>query len=171
MNEVPIRFHWDGEVMKPASPLWARKADERFVVGMEYPLEEIHQRSNQTHRHYFAVVKEAWQSLPDHLAARFETAEHLRKYALIKARFFDKRSIHCASVLEARKVAAFIRPMDSYAIVTTEGSVVTIWTAQSQDHRHMDKATFQRSKQGVLEVIGDLLGVDPATLSRVQESA
>src|SRR5690606_27861428 len=145
-EQVPLRWVWDGEaeVMRPASPIWARKANERYVDTMEYRLQEIYDRSPETHRHYFAVIRDAWLSLPDELAAQFETPEHLRKWAVIKAGYHEKKSIHCASVAEARKVAAFMRPLDTYAIVTTTENVVTVWTAQSQDHRHMDKATFQR---------------------------
>lgn len=163
-EQAPIRFTWDGEAMRPASPLWARKCDERYVVGAEYRLVEIQEQSERSRRHFHAVVRDAWLSLPDELAAQFETAEHLRKHCTIKAGFHDKRSIHCGSVAEARKVAAFIRPLDNYAIVTTSENVVTVWTALST--RGLDHQTFQRLKDGCLEEISNLLGTDAGTLNQ-----
>lgn len=169
MNQQPLRFIWLENAMVPASALWLRKCQERFEPGTEYVLEEVHEQSERSRRHMHAVIREAWLSLPDELAAEFETAEHLRKFALIKGGFHDKRSIHCASVAEARKVASFIRPLDAYAIVTTTENVVTVWTAQSQ--RSMDREAFQRSKDAVLEEIAKLIQVEPKTLAAQTESA
>lgn len=166
MSDQPVIFQWDGEVMVPAGKAWMRRANERYVVGQRYQLTERLERSSASHQHLFAVLREAWLSLPDQLAAQFETPEHLRKWCLCKAGFADKRSIHASSVAEARKVAAFVRPMDSYAIVTTTENVITIWTAQSMDHRSMDRARFQEAKDGVLRVLGDLIDVAPATLEK-----
>ena len=60
--------------------------------------------------------------------------------------------------------AAAIQPYDTYQIVETTGSIVTVWHATSQDHRSMDKAQFQASKEAVLRWIGDLIGADPTEL-------
>ena len=168
-DQIPIRWRWTGEAMEPASSLWARKADERYVVGMEYRMSEIREQSERSRRHFHAVVRDAWLSLPDDLAAQFETADHLRKHCTIKAGFHDKRSIHCGSVQEARKIASFIRPLDSYAIVTTADNVVTVWTALSTTG--LDHQTFQRLKDGCLEEIAKLIGTDADTLSRQGENA
>lgn len=163
-EQAPIRFQWDGEAMRPVSPSWARKCDERFVVGAEYRMTELQEMSERSRRHFHAVVREAWLSLPDELAAEFETDEHLRKHCTIKAGFHEKRSIHCDSIQEARKVAAFVRPMNNYAIVTTNEHVVTVWTALST--QGLEHKTFQRLKDGCLEEISKLLGTDAATLNQ-----
>ena len=57
-----------------------------------------------------------------------------------------------------------IRPYDTYQIVEVTGSIVTVWHAMSQDHRSMDKAKFQASKEAVLRWVGDLIGADPTEL-------
>jgi hypothetical protein len=168
-EQVPIRWRWNGETMEPASDVWIAKANERYVVGAEYRLVEIREQSERSRRHFHAVVRDAWLTLPDELAAQFETADHLRKHCTIKAGFHEKRSIHCQSVQEARKVASFIRPLDSYAIVTTAENVVTVWTALSS--AGLDHQTFQRLKDGCLEEISKLIGTDAATLSRQGENA
>lgn len=159
----PIVFDWDGEVMKPRHP---RIADRHFVVGMEYVLAPVEDRSMRSHRHYFASINEAWQNLPEALAERFPTAEHLRKYALIRAGYRDERSIVASSKAEAQRLAGFIRPMDDFAVVTVNGAVVTVYTAKSQSMRAMGKADFQASKDAVLDVIAKLIGVETSELER-----
>lgn len=163
-DAFPLRFQWDGEAMRPATRYWAREADKRFVVGETYTLDELHVRSHQTHAHYFACIKAAWESLPDNLAAIYPSSEHLRKTALVRAGYATQVQHVTKSAAEADRLAAVIRPYDTYQIVTVNGPVVTVWHAMSQDHRSMDKATFQASKEAVLRWIGDLIGADPAEL-------
>jgi hypothetical protein len=109
-------------------------------------------------------VREAWVNLPERFAAQFPTEEHLRKYALIKAGFCDQRSIVCASKAEARRLGAFIKPLDDYAVVAVEDRLVTVFTAKSQSAAAMSKAAFQASKRAVLDVLAEMIGVDPAAL-------
>lgn len=166
--DAPIKFRWDGEAMVPASARQAHLADERFVVGQYYALDEHHERSDASHAHYFATLHQIWLSLPERVEAQFPTAEHMRKHALIACGYADKRSIVCASAAEARRVAAFVAPSDTYAIVKVEAATVTIWTAQSQSYRAMGKAVFQESKNAVLTWCADLIGV---TAESVTEAA
>jgi hypothetical protein len=141
-----------------------RLADRHFVIGETYPLAVQEARSHQTHAHFFAALNEAWQNLPADAAERFPTAEHLRKYALIRAGFRDERSIGCSSKAEAQRLAAFVRPMDDFAVVIPSEATVTVYTAKSQSMRAMGKAEFQRSKQAVLDVVSEMIGVKPAEL-------
>lgn len=160
---TPQPFRWDGEAMVPLRP---RLADQAFVIGETYALVEHEERSSATHRHYFAVVREAWMNLPEGLAERYPTAEHLRKAALVRAGYRDERSIVCGSKAEARRVAAFIAPMDEYALVTVSEAVVTVYTAKSQSTRAMGREAFAASKEAVLGVLSDMLGVTPEALAR-----
>ena len=163
-DAFPLRYQWDGEAMRPATRYWAREADKRFVVGETYTLDELHMRSPQTHAHYFACIKAAWESLPDGLASVYPSPEHLRKVALIRAGYATKVQHVAKSAAEAERLAAVIRPYDTYQIVEVTGSIVTVWHAMSQDHRSMDKAIFQASKEAVLRLVGDLIGADPTEL-------
>jgi len=163
-DAFPLRYQWDGEAMRPATRYWAREADKRFVVGETYTLDELHMRSHQTHAHYFACIKSAWESLPDGLASVYPSPEHLRKVALIRAGYATKVQHVAKSAAEAERLAAVIRPYDTYQIVEVTGSIVTVWHAMSQDHRSMDKAAFQASKEAVLRWVGDLIGADPTEL-------
>lgn len=159
----PMTFEWDGETMRPLRP---RLADEHFVIGQRYTLVEHHQRSQASHAHFFAAVNDGWQNLPEHLTERFPTAEHLRKYALIKAGYADSQSIVCASKAEAQRVAAFVRPADEFSIVVVNEATVTRYVAKSQSMRAMGKQVFQESKTAVLDVIAAMISVAPRELER-----
>lgn len=164
------QYHGDGE-FRAASAYWARKADEAFVVGETYKLVEHHDRSDASHGHYFAALSNAWQTLPDHLLDQYPTVESLRKKMLIRTGYADERSVVCSSKAEAQRFAAFLRPMDEYAIVIVKEAVVTVFTAKSQSYRAMGKEEFARSKQAVLQAIDDLLGVDRGTTEKQTEAA
>lgn len=159
---IPLDFQWSGEGMYPLN---SRAAARQFVVGEVYHLEHREDRSARSHAHYFAAVNEAWQNLPDALAERFPTAEHLRKYALIHTGYRDERSVVCSSAAEARRLATFIRPMDDFAVVSVSGAALVVWTAKSQSTTAMGKMPFQQSKNAVLSFLASLIGVPPAQLT------
>lgn len=162
---APIPMEWTGEVMRPQQRyVW--QARKQFEIGAAYPLVIHEERSTNSHNHFFAAVHEAWKNLPEHLSKKHPTSEHLRKWALIKGGFADERSIACDSNAEALKVAAFIKPMDEYSVVVVRDDVVKVFTAQSQSARTMDKKAFQDSKTAVLEIVSEMIGVDPVTLSK-----
>jgi len=162
---APVLFEWKGDAMEPLAR-FRGLCDQIFVIGERYPLVVQEDRSQATHRHYFASIHDAWLNLPESIAERFPTDEHLRKWALIKSGYCDERSVVCASKAEAQRVAAFIRPMDCYAIVVVNEATIKVYTAQSQSTRAMGKAVFQKSKSDVLEVVSELIGVNSGELSR-----
>lgn len=151
---------WNGEALAPKGQYWQRKADERFIIGQEYLIEEHLERSAATHRHFFAQLKEAWDNMPE-TVTEFPTVEHLRKRALIETGFRNERAIVCSSPAEAERFAAFIRPLDEFAVISVNGCAVVEWRAKSQSQRDMDRAEFQASKTAVLAWAWDLVGVSP----------
>lgn len=165
MSGAPLPFVWDGEAMRPL-PAFAKAAAQRFRPGEVVALAPAELRSSPSHRHYFACVREAWVNLPEDLAGRFASDEALRKYALIKAGYRDERSIVCASKAEARRIAAFIRPIDDFAVVIVEGAVIVQFTAKSQSAGAMSKSEFQASKEAVLGLLAEMIGVDLTTLDQ-----
>jgi hypothetical protein len=160
-------FRWEGDVFMPLRR-FAKACDAEFTIGELYRLEAVAERSAKSHSHYFACVADAWANLPDDQAAQFPTSEHLRKWALIKAGYRDERSIVCASKAEAQRVAAFIKPMDEYAVVVVREAVVLVLTAKSQSTKAMGGKDFQDSKTKVLEILSDLVGVTPKALEAAQ---
>lgn len=163
MTLPPLMTTWDGEHLVPF-PRFMKRCDKELVIGENYQVQLIEERSARSHNHYFASIHELWMSLPEDLAERFPTEEHLRKHALIKAGFYDQRSIVGESKAAATRIAAFIRQLDEYAIVIVEGNTVTQYTAKSQSSRAMGKEVFQDSKQKVLDVISEMVGVDSKTV-------
>ena len=158
-----LLFSWDGEAMTPL-PRFRKASDQEFVVGEQYRLEVQEERSARSHSHFFACVGEVWKNLPEEMD--FPSPDHLRKFALIKRGFFDERSIVCASTEEAARVAAFVQPMDDYAVVIARDATVKVFTAKSQSMRSMGKREFQKSKDAVLEYLSSLIGVEPDALAK-----
>lgn len=161
---TPLRYQWDGEAMK-VLPRFQRQADRQFVVGEVYTLAADWERSRRSHNHYFACINHAWLNLPERIAPRFPSPEHLRKWDLISTGYADMRETVCDTPDAARRIAAFIRPMDAYAVVEVVGNAVRIWTAQSQSLQAMKKKTFQESKDAVLGILSDLVAVERAVLA------
>jgi hypothetical protein len=154
-----IPFRWTGENFEPL-PRFSRQCDQEFVVGQVYRLEPIEDRSAESHRHFFAIVNEAWQNLPEAWGDRFATPDHLRKWCLIRAGYRDERTFVAKSKTQAAELAAFIRPLDDYAVVAVNGCTVSVFTAKSQSIRAMGRKEFQDSKTKVLDILATMLGVE-----------
>lgn len=150
MMPTPILFRWSGEAMEPLAR-FRRHADDAYTVGEVYRLDVQEQRSLISHRHYFATLNDIWLSLPEEYGDRIPSADHMRKFALIRTGYRDERSIVCASKAEAARVAAFLKPMDDFAIVVVNEATVTVYTAKSQSHKAMGGKVFQQSKEAVLQ--------------------
>jgi hypothetical protein len=159
----PVTFRWDGSAMIPLAP---GIAGRQYVVGETYRLIQQEERSHQSHAHFFASIMEVWQNLPEHLTKQFPTAEHLRKFALIKAGYSNARSIAVSSEDEAQRLVAFMQPLDDYAIVTATEFVVTVHTAKSQSMKAMAKDEFQKSKEAVVGIVAQMIGTTPELLQR-----
>lgn len=164
--DQPITFRWEGDAFIPASVHWARQADKQFVVGELYRMAEQHDRSTNSHRHFFAVIADAWRTLPDQMLEQYPTSEHLRKKALVWKGYRDERTIVAASQAEAERMAAFVKPMDDFAVVTVRDAVIRVWTAKSQSVKAMGAKEFQQSKSDVLDFIDDLLGVERGSVAK-----
>jgi hypothetical protein len=161
----PLAYTWTGDSFE-IIPRFAKEADKRFVIGERYLLDEIQERSAATHRHYFASVGQAWVNLREDIAHHWPTSEHLRKWCVIKAGYHDHRSIVARSKAEALRLAAFVRPMDEFAIVTVNDCVVDVFTAKSQSHRAMNRQEFAASKEAVLAILAQMIDTTPAKLER-----
>jgi hypothetical protein len=147
-------------------PLRPKAADATFVAGQVYRLETVEERSAASHAHYFAALNEGWKNLREEDMERFPSSEHLRKWCLIRAGYRDEKTLVCSSKAEAQRVAAFVRPIDEYAVVTVSEAVVRVWTAKSQSMKAMGKVDFQTSKEAVLAIVAEMIGVAPDQLKR-----
>ncbi|GAA0212682.1 hypothetical protein QOZ96_001091 [Brevundimonas nasdae] len=168
MASHPTAFEWTGEVLAPTHPVLAKN---RFVQGQRYLMAEVEHRSGKSHDHEFAWLAEAFKSLPEHVVEAFPTVEHLRKRALIDAGYFTETQIDAGTNAAALRVAAHLRTKSDFAVVVVRGPMVVERVAKSQSRRSMDKAEFQASKTAILEIVSDLLGVDPDVLVQQREAA
>lgn len=158
-------FKWDAEhaVMVP---LRKNAALRHFVDEQTYLLEEVQERSTNSHNHYFAELHAAWLNLPDAQAERFINEDHFRKFCLIKCGYSDERQIVCSTKAESERIGAFVRSMSPYTLVTVKDHIVTAYVAKSQSYRSMSKAEFQKSKTDVLDYAASLIGVTAKALTQ-----
>lgn len=160
-------FHWDatGAVMIPRHPGLARS---RFVAGEEYLLADVESRSDGSHRHEFAWLREAWKTLPESLAEQYPTAEHLRKRALVDAGYYNETVLDVGSNAAALRTASYIKGLDEFAVVVVRGPLIVRREPKSQSKRAMGAKDFQASKTAIMQVIADLLGVTVEQLSKAE---
>lgn len=163
MSLPPLTYVWKAGAMHPMRRFAKRCADE-FVENELYRMEAHEARSIASHNHYFATIHDAWLNLPEKYAETFATEEHLRKHALIQCGYYDERKIVLATAEEALQVAAFVRVLDTYAIISVHDRVVVEWRAKSQSLRRMGNKVFQKSKSDVLDYLSTLLDTSRATL-------
>ncbi len=155
---APVYFQWDGEVMRPW-PRFHNVVNAEYVVGQSYPLVTVEGRSLASHNHYFARLTDLWETLPERTAVQFPSVDHLRAHALCMTGHRNERQFVCASNAEALRLAAFLRPVNEYAIISVNECAVVEWTAQSQSRKAMGKDRFQKSKDDVLAFAEELVGV------------
>ena len=158
-----LALTWDGAAFWPLAA-HAGVARQRYGAGEIVTMAEVKARSSPSHRHYFACLREAWINLPQGYAERFPTDEHLRKWALIHTGYCHSRSVVCRARGEAERIAAFVRAIDAYAMVSVENRVVWHVTAMSQSEEAMSPQIFQASKRAVLVLLAEILAVPPAEL-------
>jgi hypothetical protein len=174
MSTAPLTFTWtDDGVMRPLLHL-AKEADRRFVVGLNYRLEIIEQRSKQSHDHFFAVVDDAHANLPEVHKNRWLTPDDLRKWALIQAGFCKETTYIAQSKAEAVRIASFMHSTVPFSEVEVHGNLVALRTPKTQKTtgpEAMDRKEFQASKSGVLEVLAKLLDVTPDELAKQGNAA
>lgn len=162
MSALPLVCRWTGEAFEPLGRS-KREADAEYVVGQVYKLQTVEERSEASHRFYFAAINEAWSQIPDPHAFQFPNPESLRKQALIRTGFATQRQYVANSRKEAERVVAFVKH-DIYELVQIEGNIVTVWTAESQSYRSMGRKRFKESMDAVLNYVAGLIGVTPDEL-------
>lgn len=165
MTAPPIPFIWKDGAFHPLGR--ARNlAGAHYGDGEVVLLAPVEERSDASHRHEFAWLREAWLTLPENLAEQFPTADHLRKRALILAGFYNETIVDAGTNAAALRVASVMRADDGFAHVVVRGPLVVRRTAKSQSRRSMDKVEFQASKTGVMAVVAEMLGVPAEALER-----
>ena len=158
VTDILALCQWDGDSLVPAENI-RRRMDGLMTVGETYLVEasEYRPRSINSHKHFFASLKDIHLTLPEGIAEQYPTVEHLRKKLLIQAGFYKVKD-HVAQSPEMAAFAALCVEMsDEYCVSIADGCVVRVFTAKSQATDFMDNAEFQASKVAVLAAANDLL--------------
>lgn len=156
MSTFPLTYLGGGRF--ETTPYHLKRLD--YGQGEIITVEEVQERSAKSHRHYFAVINEAWQNLPEGLADEFPNVETLRKRALIKTGYATLTELLCANNAEAVKACSAFTAADPYCFCEISGRAVRIWRAESQSHKAMGGKRFAESKERVLHWLSNLLGTD-----------
>jgi hypothetical protein len=163
---APVPMRWTGEAMEPLKR-FSDICDRQFVIGELYLMAPVEERSEASHKHEFAWLREAWQNLPDHLASEYPSPEVLRKKALIATGWCTIRDYPCVNRKEAARLAKTLEAeLDAYAVVIVAQDVVRVCRARSQAKNKMRAEEFTASKNAVLDWVSNLIGVDPADLRK-----
>lgn len=112
-------------------------------------------------RHFFASIRDSFDSLSDEHRRRFPSSEVLRKTALINAGWCDVMTVVAGSKASAPGIKAALEAIDRYCIVDVRGDVLTVYRARSVSRRALLKKEFVAVKQKAFDWIYRTTGIDP----------
>ena len=167
----PVRLRWNGDSFTPISPMQQKRCDEWFVIGEVYDIEAIEQRSAKSHRHYFFMLREIWKNLPHEIEGLYPSPEHLRKRGLIETGYYNLHPFVCDTEDGAVALKQYLIKDSGteFDLIITKGNVMYRYVAKSQRTRGpdaMDKKTFQKSKEDVLQWASALIGLTPSDIKK-----
>lgn len=165
MQRRRIHVVWTGASFVPQGPDM-RYCQFMFGAGQVLVCDPEEERDMNSHRHYFAQLKEAWRNLPEELEEKYPTDEIFRKKLLIENGFFHLDEVVCDTARDAAVVAAFMAPLDPSCIIRVSGNVIRKYTAMSQSVQAMGRSDFQKSKWAVLNHAATLINVTPKQLEK-----
>lgn len=161
----PVFLKWDGDVFRPEAS-FKHYCSQQYEVGEIYPMLPVEDRSQASHNHYFAAVGEGFHNLSEENAKRFPDSEALRHWALVQCGYCTETNYVLVDEKQARKLAADIRRMSPYAVISIRGNVVVVWEAESQSKAAMKKQRFEDSKRDVLDLVASMARTTPAQLNK-----
>lgn len=181
---MPVAAIWNDETATfTVARRFQRRAREQFQNGQEYYLEERIARSGASHAQYMASVGEAHANLSDENKEVLKTPEHLRKWALITAGYYDETLVEGgdgeAGKLAAMRMAVLARKFDDFAevkVVRLPGDddelkwFMRLRIAKSQSFSAMNKEQFEKSKRDVLDILAGAIEVRRRDLEQAGRS-
>ena len=165
MNRRPITVTWTGASFVPMGKDMTY-CQHWFGAGEVFVIDPEQERDMNSHRHYFAQLKEAWKTLPEKLEKKYPTENIFRKKLLIETGYCHESETVCDTARDAATIAAFMAPLDPAAVITVHGNVIKKYVAESQSVPAMGKERFQKSKWAVLELAASLIEVTPKRLEK-----
>lgn len=131
----------------------------------------VRQRSDASHKHFFAVIAEAFRQWPTTAEFQPEDAEHLRSYLLVKARHFDKLDVRCKNsdaIGLKTQLDAVIRAFcdGKPPLIHAYPWGLRIFKPRSISYATADRKVFQAVSEAVFEIIEATLGVKVEDMKR-----
>lgn len=154
---APAAYAWGGGALTPL-PRFAGQCERQFAHGQTYCLAEVQGHSPAASRWYLAAVRETWARLPENLADRFPSPEHLRTQALIQAGYYNEQTVDAGTNTTAQRVAAALRSREPFSAVSVHGPYVVIRDPKRQSYPAMPKDALERSIDAVLDITMGLSG-------------
>lgn len=170
MRRRPVTVVWSGASFVPERADMAY-CQYFFGAGEVFKIDPEQERDMNSHRHYFAQLKEVWKNLPERLESKYPTDEIFRKKLLIECGYFHESEIVCDTARDAATVAAFMAPLDPSAVITVRKRVIRKYVAKSQSVAAMGRREFQASKWAVLDAAAALIEVTPKQLEKHTKKA
>ncbi|MEO1330824.1 MAG: hypothetical protein AAFW46_14305 [Pseudomonadota bacterium] len=150
MVEAPVVYDEKLRALILRRPVDGLRHMQRYVVTLE------HERSAASHRHFFARVKQLWETLHEKHAGKpwAASSEALRKHALIATGWHDCQTITFSTRADAQTAVALLAAIGGeYRVTAVDGSLVQIWTAKSQAYAAQNAREFQQAKEDALRWI------------------
>lgn len=160
MTDFTLKYNGLG-ILSAATDEQRVVIDDSLTNNKVYVLSMKEDRSDEHHRWWFAVIRKAWATLPDRYGDRWPTAEHLRKWLLIRAGHCETLDVATDNVME---VAAGFRWQDPYAVLIVKDSTVQISRAKSQKYKRQDQEEFQEVTTRCIDLLAQVLGCEPGAL-------
>lgn len=123
-------------------------------------LSDPNDHSDPARRRFFAIIRECFDSLPDHYRQFIGSPEHLRKFCLVQVGYCDTTVTDVGSRAAAERVTALARNLDSFAVVSVQGPCVIVAKARSMRKRMCPKKDFMALSEKVYDQLATMTGAD-----------
>lgn len=173
-----IRCRWDGERFTP-EPQDARRARGFFIAGNAYVLDADDPISHKERSFYHAQIKDAWDNLNDITKASLGSADNLRKWALIKSGWRVENQVFGPDRAWAIWTEHFHKKRSgeyTTVITTAPENESDLWSVKilqartqkvgNPEEGYMTREEWKQSKDDVLFVVSQMIGVSKGTLAK-----
>jgi hypothetical protein len=118
------------------------------------------EHSDKARARFFAIIADAYLNMPAQWKPLIGSKEHLRKWVLCQVGHCDTTATDCGSKAAAERIAALIRHVDTFAVVTVNGAIVTTSIARSIRKRVCPKAMFMPITEKAYAYLNEMMGYD-----------
>lgn len=118
------------------------------------------EHSDAARRRFFAIIRDAFENMPDRWRPLLPSSEHLRKFVLCQIGHCDTTVTDCGSRAAAERVAALAKHLDTFSVSTVNGALVTTSLARSMRKRVCPKKVFMPLTEKAYAYLNEMMGYD-----------